>query len=78
MVIYPSKAGFDAWESLGNDGWNWDVLAPYFRKMHTLTLPSKESQEALGLKYVVNEHNGTGEPFFMSKQTHKLRYQKMK
>jgi len=52
MVIYPSKSGFDAWEKLGNSGWNWDSISPYLRKFHTLTLPSESAQEDLGLKYI--------------------------
>lgn len=52
MVIYPSKSGFDAWEKLGNPGWNFETMSPYFRKFHTLTLPSESAQEDLGLNYL--------------------------
>jgi choline dehydrogenase-like flavoprotein len=38
-----SKADYDAWEELGNPGWGWDGLFPYFRKSTTFTPPSPEA-----------------------------------
>lgn len=32
------KADYDAWETLGNPGWSWDGLLPYFKRV-TCTLP---------------------------------------
>ena len=29
----PSKDELDALEELGNSGWNWDSLLPYFKKV---------------------------------------------
>ncbi|KAH7418086.1 putative aryl-alcohol dehydrogenase [Cadophora sp. MPI-SDFR-AT-0126] len=66
MIIYPSKSGFDAWEKLGNSGWNWDTMSPYLRKFHTLTLPSESAQEDLGLKYIDREIQGTNGPIQLS------------
>jgi choline dehydrogenase-like flavoprotein len=37
-----SKADYDAWEALGNPGWGWDGMLPYFRKSTTFTPPSPE------------------------------------
>ena len=34
-----SKADYDAWEVLGNDGWGWDGLLPYFQKSTNFTPP---------------------------------------
>jgi choline dehydrogenase-like flavoprotein len=27
-----SAADYDAWEALGNEGWGWDGLYPFFKK----------------------------------------------
>ncbi|RWA12093.1 hypothetical protein EKO27_g3007 [Xylaria grammica] len=46
----PTKNVIDAWESLGNLGWNWDTLQRYFYK--SFTLPSVEDEptkKALGI-----------------------------
>lgn len=29
---------YDRWESLGNPGWNWNALFPYFKKVNFLGL----------------------------------------
>ncbi|KAL9112570.1 MAG: hypothetical protein Q9227_003141 [Pyrenula ochraceoflavens] len=50
--IAPSAAGIDAWETMGNDGWNWGKLAPYYRKFHTLEVPDKATAEHLGLQHL--------------------------
>lgn len=28
-----SKSDYDGWEALGNDGWNYEALLPYFKKV---------------------------------------------
>ncbi|PVH74024.1 GMC oxidoreductase [Cadophora sp. DSE1049] len=35
QMVYTSKPAFDAWEKLGNPGWNWETMLPYLRKFHT-------------------------------------------
>jgi choline dehydrogenase-like flavoprotein len=30
-----SAADYDAWESLGNEGWGWNGLYPFFKKGNT-------------------------------------------
>lgn len=32
----PSKADIDAWAKFGNSSWDWAVLAPYYKRAHTL------------------------------------------
>ena len=50
--VYPSKANFEAWKALGNDGWDAAGLAPYFRKYSRFTPPSPETKELLKIDYI--------------------------
>ncbi|KAL1744312.1 GMC oxidoreductase [Schizophyllum fasciatum] len=43
----PSKADYDVWEKLGNDGWNWDRLLAYIKKAETWTEPSADEEAGL-------------------------------
>ena len=61
-MVYPSKSGIDAWGELGNSDWNWDKLAPYYRKFHTFTSPSKEAEEFLSLRWIDKMMHGTSGP----------------
>lgn len=36
MYVRGSKGDYDGWESMGNKGWGWNGMAPYFRKHQTL------------------------------------------
>lgn len=62
--IAPDALGIDAWEDLGNQGWNWNMLKPYFRKVFTRTDPGKEIKDGLGIGYINgaekkgDEHSG--------------------
>ncbi|KAK0102249.1 hypothetical protein ONS95_005872 [Cadophora gregata] len=40
QMVYTSAPAFDAWEKLGNPGWNWEAMLPYLRKFHTHHNPS--------------------------------------
>lgn len=35
VALRGSPADFDRWEELGAEGWNWDSVLPYFRKLET-------------------------------------------
>lgn len=66
MVIYPSKSGIDGWEKLGNPGWNFETLVPYYSKFSTLTLPSQLAQDDLGLGYLDKTIQGKNGPIQLS------------
>jgi choline dehydrogenase-like flavoprotein len=60
--VYPSKANFEAWSALGNEGWDAAGLAPYFRKYSRFTPPSAETKELLGIDYINEELQGKDGP----------------
>lgn len=51
MVLYPSRASVDTWEKMGNEGWGYDSLAPYFRKFATVHAPPQAAKDVVGLTY---------------------------
>lgn len=77
MFIYPGfvyirghPAQYDAWEELGNAGWNWDSLFYYGKQLEHLVVPDA-AQAAAGAKYVAQDHGFKGPltisfPFDMS------------
>lgn len=48
-LIYPSAAEIDAWAELGNEGWDWKTLAPYFLKFQTIVPPTEEVRQQLNI-----------------------------
>ena len=50
-LIYPSAAEIDAWAEIGDKGWNWRTLAPYFRKFQTIVPPSEEVKKELSVAH---------------------------
>ncbi|PWY86725.1 alcohol oxidase, partial [Aspergillus heteromorphus CBS 117.55] len=64
--IANSKANVNAWGALGNPGWDWDTISPYYKKVFTLTLPSEEKRKELGLEYVDESVNGNNGPIHAS------------
>ncbi|PGH07787.1 hypothetical protein AJ79_06175 [Helicocarpus griseus UAMH5409] len=60
----------DAWERIGNKGWNWDNLYPYYKRIEQFSPPTPE-QSAVGASYIEELHgeNGpvhVGYPFFLT------------
>jgi choline dehydrogenase-like flavoprotein len=55
-----SAADYDAWGSLGNDGWNWNSLLPYFKKSTTFTPPSQAHVEEFGVTYDASYYGTNG------------------
>lgn len=65
--IAPSQAGIDAWAQLGNPGWDWEGLVPFFKKFYTLIPPpDKETRDHLGIDWINDEHRGTSGPIKVS------------
>ncbi|KAK6000982.1 hypothetical protein QM012_003065 [Aureobasidium pullulans] len=52
-------AQIDAWEHLGNDGWNWKSLLPYYKQSEHFQLPTAE-QCLAGAAYDIGVHGTTG------------------
>ncbi|PKS05490.1 hypothetical protein jhhlp_008868 [Lomentospora prolificans] len=50
---------FDAWEDLGNPGWNWESMLPYFKKSESYTIPT-DAQAAAGASYAPEVHGFDG------------------
>jgi choline dehydrogenase len=57
--IRGDKDQFNAWELLGNKGWNWDTLYPYYKKAERFTTPN-EAQTAAGATYEPKVHGEKG------------------
>ncbi|KAI1456227.1 putative GMC oxidoreductase [Annulohypoxylon moriforme] len=49
VFVPPSRGVIDAWESLGNDGWNWETLQQYYAKVYTSPYVDEASKESLGI-----------------------------
>lgn len=47
MFVPPTEANTDAWETLGNEGWNWEVLQKYITKAYTSPSVDPELAKAL-------------------------------
>jgi choline dehydrogenase len=68
--IRGDKAEIDAWETLGNEGWNWDALWPYYKGVENYTSPTA-AQVAAGASWSPAFHGEqglltTGYPFEMT------------
>lgn len=55
-----SAADYDAWASLGNSGWDWDSLLPYFKKSTTFTPPTASNVQEFGTTYDASYYGTNG------------------
>jgi choline dehydrogenase-like flavoprotein len=63
VFIANSRANVGAWGASGNEGWDWDTLGPYYRRVYRMTLPKDPAKiEELGLEYVDVDKNGVAGP----------------
>ena len=64
--ISPSSQGIDAWARLGNDGWTWAEMEPYYRKFYTLSVPDEATSQHLGLDYITDTDKAARGPIQVS------------
>ncbi|KAK4692784.1 hypothetical protein P7C71_g4486, partial [Lecanoromycetidae sp. Uapishka_2] len=57
---------YDAWEKLGNPGWGWKGMLPYFKKSVTFSPPGKLLQEEYGATYDTDAAYGENGPIQLS------------
>lgn len=46
-----ADADYDAWAELGNKGWGWSGLRPYFMKSNSFDPPSEKTAKQFGITY---------------------------
>lgn len=52
MHSHPSVTDIDNWEKLGNPGWNFETLKPYYKKYETYNEPTEELGKTLGSEII--------------------------
>lgn len=61
-----SRQDLDNWKELGNDGWSFDDLQPYYRKCETYNPPSEALASKINNKYIDPRLRGTNGPIQVS------------
>jgi choline dehydrogenase-like flavoprotein len=56
--VPPSKTTIDSWEHLGNPGWNWNALRPYYAKAFSGPALQPELKRHIGIDWEVNKPTG--------------------
>ncbi|KAM6493412.1 hypothetical protein JOM56_011546 [Amanita muscaria] len=56
----PPKAEYDAWEQLGNHGWNWNSMYDAMKKSEKLNQPSPSDTALYGYSAVPSSHGNSG------------------
>lgn len=47
---------------MGNDGWGWNQVSPFFRKFYTLAQPEDKLREHVGITWIDDKVTGAGGP----------------
>lgn len=67
MYVRGSKSDYEGWESLGNKGWGWEGMLPYFRKHQTLDAVKKLPKDIRFMPHAAKEkYHGTDGPIHTS------------
>lgn len=53
------KAQIDSWEQVGNKGWNWNSLFPYYKKSEEFQVPTPDQTDH-GAGYYIDYHGKIG------------------
>ncbi|KAH8600629.1 aryl-alcohol dehydrogenase [Bisporella sp. PMI_857] len=76
VFVPPAKSLIDAWETLGNKGWNWDVLKDYYAKAYTSPLVHPAQEHTLGIDNWTARNDGAKGPIqtsFPGDSSHPIR-----
>ncbi|TDZ39011.1 Dehydrogenase xptC [Colletotrichum trifolii] len=60
-----SKEDHDNWSLLGNPGWDWDSVFPYYKKSHSFNPPPRHIQDEYGMTFDLSAY-GNSTPIYMS------------
>ncbi len=63
---HPSRKDIDDWGELGNEGWSWDEIFPYFLKSETYSPPSAAAAARYGLTQLDPSLHGRDGPVQVS------------
>lgn len=66
MAAFPTKNDLDNWAKLGNAGWGFDDLSPYFRKFEGFSPPLEETMAKLQTEYLDESLHGQTGPIHTS------------
>ena len=67
MYVRGSREDYDAWESLGNKGWGWEGMLPYFKKHQTLDVTKATRQGDKYMPHAAKEkYHGSDGPIHTS------------
>ena len=59
---HASQTDINDWGKLGNPGWSWDELDPYYKKSETYNPPTAEISRQIDTTYFVPSEHGTKGP----------------
>lgn len=57
--VRAEKAQIDSWGDIGNAGWSWDDLFPYYEKSEDFTYPTA-AQLSSGVNFIASDHGTAG------------------